>query len=41
MKSKRLTWPAMAEGITTMFRMPQGTDLVEWYFARGWTYGLP
>ena len=22
-------------------RMPEGTDLVEWYFEQGWTDGLP
>src|SRR5438045_9557922 len=22
-------------------RVPQGTDLVEWYFEQGWTDGLP
>ena len=22
-------------------RVPEGTDLIEWYFERGWTDGLP
>src|SRR5438067_4915033 len=25
----------------TALRVPRGTDLVEWYFAQGWTDGLP
>ena len=25
----------------TTLQVPQGTDLVEWYFAQGWTDGLP
>jgi hypothetical protein len=27
--------------INTTFQVPKGTDLVEWYFAQGWTDGLP
>jgi hypothetical protein len=26
---------------SNMGRVPAGTDLVEWYFAQGWTDGLP
>src|SRR5712691_5912810 len=31
----------MGEDSTAVTRVPQGTDLVEWYFAQGWTDGLP
>ena len=26
---------------STALQVPKGTDLVEWYFAQGWTDGLP
>jgi hypothetical protein len=31
----------MPDSTTTISRVPAGTDLVEWYFAQGWTDGLP
>src|SRR5947209_20483744 len=33
------TKPRQTEG--SVLRVPAGTDLVEWYFERGWTDGLP
>ena len=31
----------MPDTTTAISRVPQGTDLVEWYFTQGWTDGLP
>src|ERR1700737_3184879 len=33
--------PEAAVRIADMLRLRKGTDLVEWYFAQGWTDGLP
>ena len=32
---------AMPDTTAAFSRVPSGTDLVEWYFAQGWTDGLP
>ena len=31
----------MPDSTSIISRVPAGTDLVEWYFAQGWTDGLP
>src|ERR1700722_17435164 len=31
----------MPDTTAAISRVPAGTDLVEWYFAQGWTDGLP
>jgi hypothetical protein len=31
----------MPDTTTAISRVSAGTDLVEWYFAQGWTDGLP
>src|SRR6516162_5867227 len=33
--------PADTEIEANVVRVPEGTDLVEWYFEQGWTDGLP
>src|SRR5262249_60828775 len=35
----RAARPAAVEA--NVVRVPKGTDLIEWYFAQGWTDGLP
>jgi hypothetical protein len=31
----------VGETVPNVVRVPEGTDLVEWYFEQGWTDGLP
>ena len=37
----RVAATASETAATSLLRVPAGTDLVEWYFERGWTDGLP
>ncbi len=37
----RAAQPAEVKATANVVRVPEGTDLIEWYFEQGWTDGLP
>src|SRR5215475_14806257 len=39
--AQRMQAARPAELAANVIRVPEGTDLVEWYFEQGWTDGLP